>query len=113
MQPPDNPSPSTPPPERAKSIWYDYVLIVGTCLLFLAYLPLFARVPRLLSVPLHDADPFWALPMLMMGGCLAGLCYWIWQGPTALGRIIWTAVFALAVLGYPSAFAMALFAGHG
>ena len=106
------------PPEELK--WFAnldyigiYVLIAGTCVLFLCYLPLFARVPRLLSVPLRDGDPFWVLPMLMMGGCLAGLCCWLWQGLSTLGRSIWAAVFALAVLGYPFAFVAALFTGPG
>ncbi|HKO89670.1 MAG TPA: hypothetical protein VJU61_00865 [Polyangiaceae bacterium] len=89
------------------------MLIAGTGVLFLAYLPLFAMVPRLLAMPLRDGDPLWVLPMLMMGGCLAALCCWIWQGLTALGRSIWAALFALAVLGYPAAFLAAMFATPG
>lgn len=110
---PESPLPSSPPPEtseRPSSGWFDYLLMAGTGVLFLLYLPVFGAVPRLASADLQEGHLLWAAPVLSMCSCLAAFCAWVWHGPTAVVRGMWAAAFALAVLGYPAAVLLGMFA---
>jgi hypothetical protein len=90
----------------------EYLLSIGTGVLFLLYIPLFAAAPRLATQqPLMEEDLMWFLPLLMMCACLVGLCNWAVQGPTTVGRILWTLAFGLAMVGCPVAHLVAMMSG--
>jgi hypothetical protein len=100
---------NTTPPERPSSGWFDYLLMAGTGVLFLLYLPLFFAVPYLAPRDLQEGHLLWALPLLMICACLGAFCAWLWHGPIDVVRVVWTLAFALAVLGYPAAVLSAMF----
>ena len=103
-------SPSPIPPDPSPSPWqrsrfgFDYVLVVGTGLLFVAYIPVFIAAPRFAQGQLDELDLLWFLPLVLMFCCLASLTSWVLLGAGAVGRILWTLVLVLATAACPAGY---------
>lgn len=96
-------TPPVSPPERYKNP-LDYVLVAGTCVLFVIYLPLFAAAPRL-SHGVHNLELhwylhlFWVLPLVMMLSSMFALFRWAVHGATNVLRMLWFVTLSLAGMG--------------
>ena len=108
--PADVMSASPPPPDPSPSPWqrsrfgFDYVLVVATCLLFVAYIPVFIAAPRLAQTHLDELDLLWFVPLVLMLGCLGSLTSWVLLGAAAMGRILWTLVLVAATAACPAGY---------
>src|SRR4051812_20029249 len=106
--PPDQAHHSPPSPTSASEATqpgrsgFDYALLIGNSVLFLAYLPIFGAVPRLLQHHLDEFDLLWCLPLLLMCSCLLLLSRWLLSGVTVVGRLIWAVLLVLTALAYPA-----------
>jgi hypothetical protein len=101
------PSPTAPPrsaePKQRYRQVFDLVLVVPTCALFLAYLPLLVRVPRRFRHPLNELDLYWALPLILICFCLFSLLRWAAFGITSRSWAVWLISLVFAGFGFPIA----------
>jgi hypothetical protein len=104
--------PSSPPHQRSRFA-LDYLLVAGTSVLFLLYLPLFVAAPRLMTRHLGEVHLLWLLPLLLICSCMAALCSWGARGATHVERVLWTLAFVLAGLGCPVSYVVGMVAGPG
>lgn len=93
-----------PQPARRASSGLDYLLAVGTGLLFVAYIPVFIAAPGLAQGHINDLDVMWFIPLASMLCCLAFATSWLLFGSGAWSRITWSLALMLAVAGCPAAY---------